>query len=197
MRFPAAKSPGSQTRYASSCYARDVGLLLLDNLQRPLYINDEAVAILTYPESPRTNKRLGSFLAQRVDSLLSEQNAFSCSKHSVEFASGRRHYQVRIFEMKSHLRNGLGPTTAVLLERNHSTLLDFSRILQKFRLTRRESETVDLLMQGYTSTSQIASRMDVSPNTAKAFLRSIMFKTGACDRSGILAKILQLLNSSV
>ena len=46
-------------------------------------------------------------------------------------------------------------------------------------------------MQGGT-TKQIASRMNISPNTAKAFLRSVMFKTGAPSRSGILAKILQL-----
>lgn len=171
------------------------GILLLDSFHRPLYANEEAVAILIYPESCYRNKRLRFFLARKVDSLLPKQNGFSRSEYSIEFESGKRHYQVRVFTMKSHLGNGTGPTTAVLLERDHRTSLDFSRIRQKYRLTRRESDALELLMQGYT-TSQIASRMDISPNTAKTFLRSIMFKTGACDRSGILAKILQLANGT-
>ena len=61
----------------------------------------------------------------------------------------------------------------------------------KFHLTQREGEALDLLMHGQ-NTKQIASCMDISPNTAKAFLRSVMFKMGVCDRSGILAKILQV-----
>jgi len=52
-------------------------------------------------------------------------------------------------------------------------------------------EKLKLLMQGYT-TRQIASRMHISPNTAKTFLRFVMFKTGAYDLSGVLAKILQI-----
>ena len=97
---------------------------------------------------------------------------------------------MRVFALKSNLQKRSGPTLAVLLEREreHPDLL---RAARKFRLTEREKEALELLMQGYT-TSQIASRMDISPNTAKAFLRSVMFKTGASNRSGILAKILQL-----
>jgi len=84
----------------------------------------------------------------------------------------------------------LGPTLAVLLERQHRASLDPFQIGQEFRLTRRQTEALGLLMQGYT-TRQIARRMEISPNTAKSFLRSIMFKTHACDRSGILARVMQ------
>ncbi|HEX2666412.1 MAG TPA: helix-turn-helix transcriptional regulator [Candidatus Acidoferrum sp.] len=82
------------------------------------------------------------------------------------------------------------PTLAVLLERNrpHPDLL---RAARRFHLTQRETAALELLMQGYT-TKQIACRMDISPNTAKAFLRSVMFKSGAFNRAGILAKVLQL-----
>jgi len=45
-------------------------------------------------------------------------------------------------------------------------------------------------MQGYT-TKQIARRMEISPDTAKSFLRSVMFKSEASNRSGILAKVMQ------
>lgn len=97
---------------------------------------------------------------------------------------------MRAFALKFNLQNHSGPALMILLERRrvHPDLL---RAVREFHLTKREKEALEFLMQGYT-TKQIAGRMDISPNTAKAFLRSVMFKTGASDRSGILAKILQL-----
>ena len=165
------------------------GLLLLDTLFRPLYLNDEAVSILSYPQDPRGNGHVADFL-QRIDSLLFRRNGSPDPKFSGEFASGRRHYQVRVSALKSNLQDRAGPTLAVLLQRNreHPDLL---RTARKFHLTQRETAALELLMQGYT-TKQIACRMGISPNTAKAFLRSVMFKSGASDRVGILAKILQL-----
>jgi DNA-binding CsgD family transcriptional regulator len=165
------------------------GLLLLDTLFRPLYLNDEAVSIVSYPQAPRANGHGADFL-QRIDSLLFRRNGSPDPKFSGEFASGRRLYQVRVFALKSNLQNRAGPTLAVLLQRNreHPDLL---RTAQRFHLTQRETAALELLMQGYT-TKQIACRMGISPNTAKAFLRSVMFKSGATHRVGILAKILQL-----
>jgi len=166
------------------------GLLLLDRFLRPLYANEKAVSILCYPKSPRRNKRLGHFLVHRIDSLLSMQDGSLSSRVSNEFASGKRHYQVRVFKLKPHLRNSLAPTLAVLLERKHRASLDLLQIGQKFRLTQRQTEALGHLMQGYT-TRQIARRMEISPNTAKSFLSSVMFKSKACNRSGILAKVMQ------
>jgi len=53
----------------------------------------------------------------RIDSLLSKQDGYLSSKFSNEFVSGKRHYQVRVFKLKPHLRNNLAPTLVVLLER--------------------------------------------------------------------------------
>ena len=171
--------------------ARTIGLLLLDKLRRPIYVNEVAVSILCYPESPPRNESLGYSLVRTIDSLLSKQDGPLCSQFPNKFASGKRHYQVHVFTLNSYLENGTGPTLAVLFERNHRASLELSRISQKFHLTPRETEALKLLMQGYT-TRQIASRMHISPNTAKTFLRFVMFKTGAYDRAGVLAKILQI-----
>ena len=164
------------------------GILLLDTFRRPLYANDEAVLILSYPQTRHGNGHAANFLKQRIDSMLPERNGSPNPTFSTEFVSGRRHYQVRVFALKSN-QDHLGPTMAVLLERKREHL-DLLRAAREFHLTKREKEALELLMQGFTA-KQIASRMDISPNTAKAFLRSVMFKTGASDRSGILAKILQ------
>jgi DNA-binding CsgD family transcriptional regulator len=64
-----------------------------------------------------------------------------------------------------------------------------AQIGQDFELTRREKETVELLIQGLTS-KEIATRMQISPNTVKAFLRIVMVKMGVSTRSGILGKVI-------
>jgi DNA-binding CsgD family transcriptional regulator len=170
--------------------SHSAGLVLLDAFLRPLNADEEAVSILSYPEIPRRSKRFDDFLMRRIESVLPGQNGTSRPRFPREVTSGKRHYQVRVFTLKSHMGNGAGPSLAILLERNHRATIDLVRVAQKFRLTQRETEALELLMQGHT-TKQIAYRMDISPNTAKTFLRSLMFKTGACDRSGVLAKLLQ------
>ena len=175
--------------------SHSAGLLLLGAFLRPLYLDEEAVCILSYPEIPRSNKRFDEFLMGRIKSLLPKQDSNSHARFPSEVTSGKRQYQLRVFTLKSHIANGAGPSLAILLERNHRASPHLRLVAQKFRLTQRETEALKLLMQGH-ATKQIASRMDISPNTAKSFLRSIMFKTGACDRSGILAKILEISEST-
>ena len=175
--------------------SHSAGLLLLGAFLRPLYLDEEAVCILSYPEIPRSNKRFDEFLMGRIKSLLPKQNGNSHARFPSEVTSGKRQYQLRVFTLKSHIANGAGPSLAILLERNQRRSPHLRLVARKFRLTQRETEALKLLMQGH-ATKQIASRMDISPNTAKSFLRSIMFKTGACDRSGILAKILEISEST-
>ncbi len=169
------------------------GFLLLDASLRPIYASEEALAILAYPEAPSKNKGFDNFLQSRIRSLVpsnGHHNGFSPSKFLNEVTSGKRLYQLRAFSMKSNLGIERGPAIALLLQRNHRGALNLESVARKFRLTGRERETVDLLLQDL-STKQIASRMDISPNTAKAFLRSVMIKVGAENRTGILGRILQ------
>jgi len=55
--------------------------------------------------------------------------------------------------------------------------------------TRREQEVLEYLLQGLTSKA-IANRMNISPNTVKAFLRMIMIKTGVSSRAAMVGKII-------
>jgi len=170
------------------------GFLLLDASLRPIYASEEALAILAYPGVPSKNKGFDNFLQSRIRSLVSRNgnhNGFSAFKFVKEVTSGNRRYQLRAFSMKWNLGIGRGPAIAVLLERNYNGGLNLESVARKFRLTRRERETVDLLLQDL-STKQIANRMDISPNTAKAFLRSVMIKVGAENRTGIITRILQV-----
>ena len=174
-----------------------MGFILLDTSFRLIYATEEALAILAYPRVPANNKGFENFLQSRIRSLLpsnGSHNGHSPSKFPNEVASGRRCYEVRPFSVKSNLKNGQRPAVALLLERNRRGTLDLQTVARKLRMTPRETETVDLLVQGL-GTKQIASRMGISPNTVKAFLRSVMIKVGAEYRHGIIGKILQASNA--
>ena len=169
------------------------GFLLLDASLRPIFANEEALAILAYPGVPSKHGLNSNVVQSRIRSLVSSNGNHNGSfpfKFVSEVASGNRRYQLRAFSMNSNPGIGRGPAIAILLERNHDGGLNLESVARKFRLTRRERETVALLLQDL-STKQIADRMGISPNTAKAFLRSVMIKVGAGNRTGIVAKILQ------
>src|SRR5258707_9936952 len=168
------------------------GFLLLDASLRPLYASEEALAILAYPGVPSKTNAFGNSLRSRILSLLysnGNHNGFSPSKFLNEITSGRRRYQLRAFSLKSNLGIERGPAIGLLLERNQRDSLDLESVARKFRLTPRERETVELLLQDH-STKQIANRLNISPNTAKVFLRSVMIKVGAENRTGIIGRIL-------
>ncbi len=173
------------------------GFLLLDASLRPIYASEEALAILAYPGVPSKNKGFDDFLQSRIRSLIpsngnhnGDHNGFAPSSFLNEVASGKRFYRLRAFSVKSNLGIERSPVVALLLERSERSALSFESVARKFRLTRRETETVELLSQDL-STKQIASRMNISPYTVKAFLRSVMIKVGAENRTGIIGRILQ------
>jgi len=68
-------------------------------------------------------------------------------------------------------------------------LLPLSPVSEQFKLTRRERDALEHLLQGL-SNKEIANRMSVSPNTVKAFLRLIMLKLEVSSRAAIVAKVM-------
>jgi DNA-binding CsgD family transcriptional regulator len=76
---------------------------------------------------------------------------------------------------------------AVILERGANRSFSIAQVSEKFHLSTREREVLPHLLNGLT-TKEIASGMDISPNTVKVFLRMIMVKMGVSTRSGIVGK---------
>jgi DNA-binding CsgD family transcriptional regulator len=106
-----------------------------------------------------------------------------------EFRSGRRRYFCRAFLVDSAAKEPFQPSIAILLERGPAGRVPLSQVCQQFKLTQREREVLEYLLQGMSS-KVIANRMSLSPSTVKAFLRLIMIKTGASSRSAMVGKIL-------
>jgi DNA-binding CsgD family transcriptional regulator len=172
-------------------------LLLAGSPLRPVYANAEAIEILAYPEDPtkilapdRFNLVERKFRTVLVDPRFPHQLCLVAG-----FDSGRRHYLCRAFSLRSSAERSVNsdeenaagrPELAVLMERGNFDL-NSSRVAMQFHLTAREQETLHFLVLGLTN-KDIANRMNVSPNTVKAFLRTIMIKTGSFTRSGIVGK---------
>lgn len=131
--------------------------------------------------------QLELFLKRKIRSTL--VNRGGCD-FLPEFISGRRRYLCRSFSIHSYSAFPPNLAVAILLERNQPRSFDSSQVAAQFNLSRRERETVELLVHGLTS-KEIANRMNISPNTVKVFLRLIMVKTGVTTRSGLVGRILQ------
>jgi DNA-binding CsgD family transcriptional regulator len=164
------------------------GFLLMDPTLNPLACNAEAVQILTFPSTPEKIKRLDVFLSDKVRAALVDRQSDKSLDFVKEFKSGRRRYICKPFRLDSTADSNQ-PSLGILLERYSSSTAALTQLSQQFDLTMRERETVELLLQGLTS-KEIALRMNISPNTVKAFLRLVMVKMGVSTRSGIVGRVI-------
>jgi DNA-binding CsgD family transcriptional regulator len=186
-----AQPEGLTTKKGVSASKSETGFLLLDSSLSPVGFNAEAVRILSYPDNVKSLKSSEFLLTEAIRSRLITQPSPGESVFVKELRSGSRHYFCRAFLIDSHTKEPSQPTTAVLLERGPSRSVPLSQVCQQFNLTQREQEVLEYLLQGIRN-KDIANKMNLSPNTVKAFLRLIMIKTGVSSRSAIVGKILTI-----
>ena len=176
-----------------------LGFLVADASLRPIFSNHEAITILTYPWKGQPPKTFtGAYEANIRRSFLRAHNSPGSANSTpqvTQFKSGRRIYFCRAFNLDGN--GGTHKPTAVLivLERGTSESFALSQISQQFHLTRREQETVALLLEGL-SNKEIANRLGISANTVKVFLSQVMIKMGASSRAGIVSKFMDLVLAS-
>jgi DNA-binding CsgD family transcriptional regulator len=186
---PKAATEQEEAQQKLSSAVGILGLLLFDSTLCPTFVNDEAIRILAYPRHQEGMPCPEEVLARMIQSLdLKPQGILE--KYLIKrFMSGRRHYTCRLLPISLSRRSLQQPVMVLLIERN-SLSADLSAIADKFNLTRREYEAVHHLARGLTN-KEIAARMGISSNTAKAFLRLAMIKTGVTTRSGIIGKFVK------
>lgn len=164
------------------------GFLLLDADLNLLASNDPALQILCFPTEVGRVKQPKVLLADRIRTSLLDHQHRDRKVFVNELQSGKRRYLCKIFHVSCNGNSNLHPVFAVLLERTAAGSLNSTELSERFGLTQRECETVEYLLQGLTS-KEIAVRMNISPNTVKAFLRLVMVKMKVSTRSGIAGKL--------
>jgi DNA-binding CsgD family transcriptional regulator len=162
------------------------GLVVLSSALAPIAADSEAIQILTFPDRPEKLRGLNG-IVEKVRSRLLEQSSTYPPRFLTEFWSGKRLYHCRSFYFESQGEKNSHPAIALLLERK-AGVISLLEVADRFDLTARELETVELLLQGLTS-KEIADRMKISPNTVKAFLRLVMVKMGVSTRAGVIGRI--------
>jgi DNA-binding CsgD family transcriptional regulator len=165
--------------------------MLVDAAFRVVASNPEVLQILTFPERPEQIRDLDTWVANRLRSKALHRQ--SSSEIDGEVRSARRTYLCRSFLLEPVVnRKNTAPQSGslqiILIERKSHEATSILAVSKRFGLTCRERETVQFLLQGFTS-KEIAQRMNISANTVKAFIRLVMAKMDVSTRSGIVGKV--------
>jgi DNA-binding CsgD family transcriptional regulator len=161
------------------------GLVVVDSSLNLVASNSEGLDILAFPKiSVHTESRC--LAEERIRSQLLLSHPVNASVR--DFRSGSRLYICRSFPVDLAWEAERGPAYVLMFERRTATSLTLEEICTRYGLTPRERQVVHFLVQGLTS-KEIASRMNISAHTVKAFLRLVMVKMNVFTRSGIIGKI--------
>jgi DNA-binding CsgD family transcriptional regulator len=173
----------------SKASASSDGFLLLNSDLSPIFVNQAAAEILSYPHKLETQENVDDYLASRVRTSLVSAESSPVPTLVSNYQSGKRLYQCRSYRVNALAHGDSEGSLAIILERGSNGSFSIAQVSERFHLTIREREVLQYLLSGLT-TKEIASGMEISPNTVKAFLRMIMAKMGVSTRSGIVGKAL-------
>src|ERR1700730_13015885 len=149
--------------------APDVGMVLLDGSLKPIAFDRGAAAILhNANETSVPEEILRAIRGRKLAELSSIKTVFRI---------GKSEYLCRAYGVECEAAL-LGQSIVVLhLERDSLMGNAMYEAALKYNLTEREQEALKGISMGL-SNKQLAERMDISPNTVRAFLRFIMVKMG-------------------
>jgi DNA-binding CsgD family transcriptional regulator len=164
------------------------GLVVIDVSLNVVACNADAIQILTFPDNPEKINDLRGWLTKKIHSSLVDAKSTRPSFVG-EFLSAKRMHLCRAFPLTAATSpSSPHPVVVLMLERKSPEHFTMAEISKRFGLTPREQETARLLGEGLTS-KEIATRMNISPNTVNSFVRLMMVKMNVSSRSAIIGKI--------
>jgi DNA-binding CsgD family transcriptional regulator len=167
----------------------EVGLILMDLSLNLIACDRGAASILNYPN--RSGLPLGaSNIPTELLEMLRSRKPNDSSPLKTHLRIGLSEYVCRAYFVEGPEGMFTEPVLALHLERDLSASDAASEVGSRYNLTEREMEALKGILVGLGS-KEVAERMNISPNTVKAFLRLIMIKMGVTTRAGIVAKVLQ------
>ena len=107
---------------------------------------------------------------------------------TITFRIGAQSYNCRSFMIQASETARTPQMLALYMQKDSSVTDAIDVVAAQYHLTDREQEALKGIAIGLTS-KEMADRMNISPNTVKAFLRLIMGKMGVSSRTGIVAKL--------
>ncbi len=154
-----------------------------------VFVLDEKLRVLHYREDPAerrkdcifepSTRRLPDLIHRTVEALLS--NTESGTQTFTAVPSGS--VLVRIVPL-----TGSNDQRYVVLVERFKMRASLRAVAARYALSNREHEALALLVRGARN-SEIASRLQISPSTAIFHVKRLMAKTGARNRTELVAKV--------
>jgi DNA-binding CsgD family transcriptional regulator len=184
--MPAGKTSGKQEPPISA----ETGLILLDHSLKVVAFDRGASAIFRDQGLPSAgSSRSSCTLPKELLNTIRNTKISAVSSLRMYLRLSKHEYSCRAFLLEWQNWLSSQPMVAVYLEKVSSSNDAIHEVAIKYQLTNRELEVLRGISLGLSS-KIMADRMDISPNTVKAFLRLIMIKMGVTSRAGIVANIL-------
>lgn len=169
--------------------APDDGVVITDGSFRPIGADAGAVKILA-EVTGRRNGGACSLPDEVLDALRRNGNRQAAHRTVHLRTATAETYLCRAYVVEPARGNRSG--YVVLHLRKQSSLFPkdaISTIAEEYDLTDREKEALLGIALGLSS-KEMAERMNISPNTVRAFVRLIMIKMGVSRRGAIITKLL-------
>jgi DNA-binding CsgD family transcriptional regulator len=122
-----------------------------------------------------------------AEEVLAKDPSAGPLRHTL-FASNETWYAMRAFWLDGEPSDTLR-LLAVLLEEVNPSRFDLRLLQERFHLSPREFQVVQVLTVGMTD-KQIASEIGVSPATVRGYMKVIRAKLGVSTRTAILQRLL-------
>ena len=176
---------------------RNKGIIILDEGLEPVYQNEEAIRISSSigdPDRPWEKptgglpKQLHLSCQRLKDSIHLKKPIGLCQQEfSQRISAGEQQVSVRLHLLPS---GGKSPLFLIYLELNKPPFL-LAQSENKFGLTRREVEIVNLLYLGLKN-SEISERLFISEHTVENHLKSIYQKLDVYNRTSLIYRLTHL-----
>jgi DNA-binding NarL/FixJ family response regulator len=145
-------------------------------------LKDEAPSVLT--------SQGGSWIPTSILDLVRRRKLGELSALRTYIRIEESEYLCRAYLLESSASFPRIPLVGVYLERSTFAVNTVYDCSLAYHLTVREAEVLRGISMGL-ATKEIATRLNISPNTVKAFLRLVMIKMGVATRGEMFAKILE------
>lgn len=169
--------------------AAEAGLVLVNLSMKSVALDRGAEQILEARSHPESKGQLAACLPKEIQEIIQGPQPLALLSRIVYFRAGGNEYSCRAYLLEPQDSFYPHPILALHLQRNSTGSDAVSAVAGKYNLTAREEEVLRGVATGL-GTKDLARRLNISPNTVKAFLRLIMVKLGVTTRAELFAKIL-------
>jgi DNA-binding CsgD family transcriptional regulator len=169
----------------------DEGVLLIDMKLRIIATDQGARRILAVEgKNGGSSHDFHMLLPESLREPLNKVGSGDVPNVELPFQVGKVGYTCRVFLIQPWTGLELEPMLALRLYRAMSVTEAVELLAEHYRLTDREQRVLATIAAGLTS-KEAADEMQISPNTVKSFLRSIMLKMSVTSRAAVVGKLLE------